>query len=76
MPYAARTRWIRLPVDAKLTTDQTHTIFENFRLDIFLEDDRSNIMHPTAEGLAKTADENFKEIQKLEDTERLKSEDN
>jgi hypothetical protein len=39
---------------------------KKFRLDLFLEDDRSNIMHPTAEGLTKTADANFKEIQKLE----------
>jgi hypothetical protein len=64
--YETRQRWIRLPVDSKLTTDQVHVILKKFSLDIFLEDDRSNIMHPTAEALAKTADANFKVIQRLE----------
>jgi hypothetical protein len=65
-PYAARWRWIRLPIDAKLTTDQMHTILGRFRIDVLLEDDRSNIMHPTAEGHAKTADANVVEIRRLE----------
>lgn len=64
-PYESRLRWVRLPVDAKLTTDQMRVILNRFNLDLFLEDDRAMIMHPTAEGLAATADENFKEIQKL-----------
>ncbi len=64
--YATRHRWIRIPVDAKLTTDQLHTILGRFEVDLFLEDDRAMIMHPTAEGLAKTADTNLEEIKKLE----------
>jgi hypothetical protein len=31
-----------------------------------LQDDRAMIMHPTAEGLAGTADANLEEIKKLE----------
>jgi hypothetical protein len=64
-PYTSRRRWVRLPMDAKLTTDQMHLILHRFNLDLFLEDDRAMIMHPTAEGHAATADENFKEIQKI-----------
>lgn len=64
-PYESRRRWVRLPIDSKLTTDQMHVILNRFNLDLFLEDDRAMIMHPTAEGLAATADENFKEIRKL-----------
>ncbi|MBV8855459.1 MAG: hypothetical protein JOZ02_00725 [Acidobacteria bacterium] len=75
-PYTTRGRWVRIPVDAKLTTDQMHRILERLRpvlrihsgisVDLFFEDDTSNIMHPTAEGLAKTADENLKAIKQLE----------
>ena len=65
-PYAARLRWIRLPIDAKLTTDQMHDVLGKFNIDFLLEDDRSNIMHPTAEGHAKTADANVVEIRRLE----------
>jgi hypothetical protein len=65
--YQPRSRWFRLPVDAKLTTDQRHD-FKLFTLDIALEDIRSNIMHPTAEGLAKTADLNVEAIRKIEST--------
>jgi|GEM_PF-3686395 len=64
--YESRQRWIRLPVDAKLTTDQVHIILNRIVLDFLAEDDRSNIMHPTAEGLARTADANVKEILDLE----------
>lgn len=63
--YASRLRWVRLPVDSKLMTDQMHVILGKLRLDIFLEDDIANIMHPTAEGLSATADANFKVIQTL-----------
>ncbi len=65
--YQPRSRWFRLPVDAKLTTDQRHD-FKLFTLDIALEDVRSNIMHPTAEGLAKTADLNVEAVRKIETT--------
>lgn len=64
--YEARQRWIRLPVDSKLTTDQVHIILKKISLDLLFEDDSSNIMHPTAEGLATHADANFKEIQRQE----------
>ena len=68
--YETRQRWIRLPVDAKLTTDQVRVLGENLhlnlRLDWALEDDRSNIMHPNSEGLSTMADANFAEIQRLE----------
>jgi hypothetical protein len=64
--YDLRQRWIRLPVDSKLTTDQVHIILRRISLDFAFEDDRSNIMHPTAEGLATHADANFKAIRKLE----------
>jgi hypothetical protein len=62
-PYASRLRWVRLPIDAKLTTDQMHTFWGKINIDILLEDDRSIIMHPTAQGLAKTADANVEAIQ-------------
>lgn len=68
--YETRQRWIRLPVDSKLTTDQMHLVLKRIRLDFFLEDDRSNIMHPTAEGLSKMADANLTEIQKIESKSR------
>jgi hypothetical protein len=75
--YETRARWIRLPVDAKLTTDQVRIpgrrIRLNVRVDWVLEDDRSNIMHPTSEGHARNADANFKEIKSLSEAERLLS---
>jgi len=61
-PYGSRNRWVRLPIDAKLTTDQMHT-WGKIKLDVLLEDDRSIIMHPTAQGLSKTADANVEAIQ-------------
>lgn len=64
--YETRQRWIRLPVDAKLTTDQIRIVAHRFRIDFLLEDDRSNIMHPTSEGHATNADANFEAIQRLE----------
>lgn len=64
--YETRQRWIRLPVDAKLTTDQLRIVAKRFRIDLLLEDDRSNIMHPTSEGHATNADANFEAIQRLE----------
>lgn len=64
--YEKRQRWVRLPVDAKLTTDQVHVFLKKFRIDLGAEDDRSNIMHPTSEGLATNADANFAMIEKLE----------
>jgi hypothetical protein len=64
--YETRQRWIRLPVDSKLTTDQMHLVLKTLNQDFFLEDDRSNIMHPTAEGLSKMADANLTEIERIE----------
>lgn len=64
--YEKRQRWFRLPVDAKLTTDQMHVILKKFRLDLLMEDDTSNIMHPTAEGHAATALANYQAIMRLE----------
>ena len=64
--YKSRPQWVRLPVDSKLTTDQVK-IWWKFTFDLFLLDDRSNVMHPTAEVHAANADANFLEIQKLED---------
>lgn len=63
--YETRQRWMRLPVDAKLSTNQVRVLLK-LKIDLFLEDDRSNIMHPTAEGLARTADLNVLEIRKIE----------
>jgi hypothetical protein len=83
--YETRQRWARIPVDAKLTTDEENWFLkklrpllkllhvENLRLDLALEDDRSNILHPTAEGLAKTADANFHEIERQEAAKRTKA---
>lgn len=64
-PYEARQRWIKLPVDSKLTTDQMHRLL-NIPVDVALEDDSSNIMHPTAEALAVHADANLIEIKRIE----------
>jgi hypothetical protein len=63
--YEPRSRWFRLPVDSVLTTDQAHDPNGNQR-HLFLEYARSNIMHPTAEGLARTAQLNFEAIRRLE----------
>ena len=63
--YQVRQRWMRLPVDAKLSTNMVH-FFLKLKVDLLLEDDRSNIMHPTAEGLARTADLNVETIRKME----------
>jgi hypothetical protein len=64
--YETRGRWIRLPVDAKLTTDKVRIIANRIRVDMGFEDDSSNIMHPTSEGHAVTADANFEMIRKVE----------
>lgn len=58
--YETRQRWVRLPVDSKLSVDQRHGNF-----DLFFEDDWSTIMHPTAEGHAATADANLAAINRL-----------
>ena len=63
--YETRQRWMRLPVDAKLATNMVHLVL-GLKVDLFLEDDRSNIMHPTAEGLATTAQLNVDAIRKLQ----------
>jgi hypothetical protein len=63
--YEPRSRWFRLPVDSILTTDQAHERNGNQK-HLFLEYARSNIMHPTAEGLARTAQLNFEAIRRLE----------
>jgi hypothetical protein len=63
--YAVRQRWIRLPVDSKMTTDQSHTFF-GIPVDILQEDDRSNVIHPTAQGLAYTADATFNAIRGIQ----------
>jgi hypothetical protein len=68
--YKSRPRWIRLPVDSKLTTDQVR-IWWKFTFDLFLIDDRSNVMHPTAEGHAANADANFWEIKAIDEKESL-----
>ena len=60
--YETRQRWMRLPVDAKLATNMVHLLLGRIKFDLFLEDDRSNIMHPTAEGHARTADLNVEAI--------------
>lgn len=62
--YEKRQRWMRLPVDAKLSTNMVHVLL-GLKIDVSLEDDRSNIMHPTAEGLAKTADLNVETIRRM-----------
>jgi hypothetical protein len=61
---------VRLPVDAKLTTDQVRLHF----IDWLLEDDRSNIMHPTSEGHAAHAEANVEEIRRLIEIERQQAE--
>ena len=61
--YADRQRWIRIPVDSKLTSDQ-RTRHLGFSADFFFEDITSSIMHPTAEALAFTADANVEAINK------------
>lgn len=62
--YESRQRWIRLPVDAKLITDQ-RSVHLGKEKDWFWEDHYSIIMHPTAEGHAAAADANLKMIEKL-----------
>lgn len=63
--YESRFRWFRLPVDSVLTTDQARVI-NGEQKHVLLEYARSNIMHPTAEGLARTADLNVAKIKELQ----------
>lgn len=60
--YQTRRRWVRLPVDSKLTTDQVIKLGK-LDLRILFIDVRSNIMHPTAEGFAVMADECLTKMQ-------------
>jgi hypothetical protein len=62
--YESRLRWIRLPVDSKMTTDQVIEL-GRLRLRLFYIDATSNVMHPTAQGLAATADANFQAISNI-----------
>lgn len=62
--YASRSRWIRLPIDSKLTADQQRRIWK-FSFDFLFEDDRSSVMHPTAEGHANNADANYDVMRRL-----------
>lgn len=65
--YESRQRWIRLPVDSKLSVDQRYEKFRRiFGGDFLFLDDRSTIMHPTAEGSAETADANVGAIREFE----------
>lgn len=71
--YETRQRWVRLPVDAKLTTDQVRLPFlGKLGFDLFFKDDTSNIMHPTAEGHAAAADANVTAIRGVEEKLKLK----
>jgi hypothetical protein len=65
MTYGRRERWIRLPVDAKLSVDQ-RTIVWLFSFDILFTDDWSTVMHPTAEGFAVNADSTLDSLTLLE----------
>ncbi|HUR97686.1 MAG TPA: hypothetical protein VMZ26_06400 [Pyrinomonadaceae bacterium] len=67
--YGERSRWIRLPVDSKLSVDQ-QTIIWLFSLDLFFTDDWSTVMHPTAEGFAVNADATLKAIRALSSAQR------
>lgn len=62
--YESRKRWIRLPIDSKLTTDQVVKLGK-FKLRILFIDVTSSVMHPTAEGNSVTADANFREISNI-----------
>ena len=64
--YASRARWIRLPIDSKLTADQQRRIWK-ISIDFLFEDDRSSVMHPTAEGHANNADANYDVMRALLD---------
>ena len=64
-PYETRPRWIKVPVDSKLTVDSTLR-FLFWDIDYGLEDDWGSIIHPTSEGLARTADANIEAIENLE----------
>jgi hypothetical protein len=63
--YEPRQRWLRLPVDSKLNIDEQIPFF-NLEKDWFFIDEIAGIMHPTAEGLAETADANSNIILQLE----------
>jgi hypothetical protein len=63
--YGERYRWIRLPVDSKLSVDQ-RTVVWLFSFDLLFTDDWSTVMHPTAEGFAVNADATLKKIRELE----------
>ncbi len=63
--YGKRERWVRLPVDSKLSVDQ-QTIVWLFSVDLLFTDDWSTVMHPTAEGFAVNADSTLDAIRTLE----------
>lgn len=54
--YETRGRWIRTPVDSKLSVNDSGMFFKAYR---------SIIMHPTGEGHAATAQINFEKINEL-----------
>jgi len=64
--YARRERWIRLPVDSKMTADEQKRFLNWFSYDLFFLDDRSSIIHPTAAALAVHADANIEQIRQIQ----------
>jgi hypothetical protein len=61
--YATRERWIRLPIDSKLSINMRGNIFGT--ADLFLSDETSGIIHPTSEGLSATAEATFQAIKDM-----------
>jgi hypothetical protein len=67
--YGHRERWVRLPVDSKLSVDQQEIVWL-FSVDLLFTDDWSTVMHPTAEGFAVNADSTLEAIRNLEASKR------
>lgn len=63
-PYGSRARWVRLPLDSKLVSDQREKLWR-FTIDFLFKDDRSSVMHPTAMGHAAMADMNLRKLREI-----------
>ena len=62
--YREKQRWVQLPIDSMLMINKTEK-FLWFDTDFFFSDEKSGILHPTADGLAVEADENVKVIESI-----------
>ena len=64
--YKKKERWVQLPVDSILMINHVRKSF-GMKFDLAFSDETSGIFHPSADGLAVTADANLKVIKNILD---------